>query len=559
MTLFLDAFTWTDRLTLFPVLLFVLSVFLVATRNIPARLSGRYAGSLISIILMFIVLGMIFYRFVVDDVFISLRYARNLAEGHGLVFSTDGSTPVEGYTNFLWVLLEAPLFMLNLPNETILHVIRVAGMLFGIGVIFIAYRMALLFTADLRWALVAAALCAAVPQFSFWAVGGLETPMYMFWMMCGLYLYFMENRKQQPHVWSVVCLILMALTRPEGLFFAAVLLFGDLFYSFTLGRDRENSASGKFAARALMAMITFAVLYGVYFIWRYNFYGHPLPNTFYAKKLSSAGYLYHRLRQVSAFFIPLLPFFALAVVGFAKTKNPQREKMLAALMMMLLLAFCFAARNEWMPGHRYEVPVVPLLMIFVTAGMQYLFSSKTNYTGRLALQGWTPGLITGLLGFFLLAQVKPLKNTGDEFAEKLYRAHVPLGKWLDKHAPDNASYASWDMGAVPYFSNLPHIIDINSEGLLNPYTTFHGYNIDHFLSSNPSFLVLPPDSSYVQPAEIRKFYSHEKVRNDYQFLFSIAFDKRYLLNVFRHKDVLLSEDAIQEGKRMAQQSFLDID
>ena len=40
--------------------------------------------------------------FITDDAFISFRYARNLLEGHGLVFNP--GEYVEGYTNFLWVL-----------------------------------------------------------------------------------------------------------------------------------------------------------------------------------------------------------------------------------------------------------------------------------------------------------------------------------------------------------------------------------------------------------------------------------------------------------------------
>jgi len=37
-----------------------------------------------------------------DDAFISFRYARNLVEGHGLVFNL--GERVEGYTNLLWTL-----------------------------------------------------------------------------------------------------------------------------------------------------------------------------------------------------------------------------------------------------------------------------------------------------------------------------------------------------------------------------------------------------------------------------------------------------------------------
>ena len=45
------------------------------------------------------------YHFLGDDAFISFRYARNLAEGHGLVWNPGEA--VEGYTNFLWVVLMA--------------------------------------------------------------------------------------------------------------------------------------------------------------------------------------------------------------------------------------------------------------------------------------------------------------------------------------------------------------------------------------------------------------------------------------------------------------------
>src|SRR5437773_11900091 len=47
--------------------------------------------------------AVVFFRlwpFVIDDTFISLRYARNLAAGQGLVYNV--GERVEGYTNFLW-------------------------------------------------------------------------------------------------------------------------------------------------------------------------------------------------------------------------------------------------------------------------------------------------------------------------------------------------------------------------------------------------------------------------------------------------------------------------
>jgi len=45
------------------------------------------------------------YDFISDDAFIALRYARNLIQGHGLVFNP--GERVEGFTTLLWVLLLA--------------------------------------------------------------------------------------------------------------------------------------------------------------------------------------------------------------------------------------------------------------------------------------------------------------------------------------------------------------------------------------------------------------------------------------------------------------------
>ncbi|MGD2207611.1 MAG: hypothetical protein PVH17_12630, partial [Anaerolineae bacterium] len=56
----------------------------------------------------------VLFPLTVDDAYISFRYSDNLARGHGLVWNI-GQDPVEGYTNFLWVLLGASVVKLGLP------------------------------------------------------------------------------------------------------------------------------------------------------------------------------------------------------------------------------------------------------------------------------------------------------------------------------------------------------------------------------------------------------------------------------------------------------------
>jgi hypothetical protein len=52
---------------------------------------------------VFLLLTIRLWSYVVDDAFISLRYAKHLAEGQGLVYNI--GERVEGYTNLLWTLL----------------------------------------------------------------------------------------------------------------------------------------------------------------------------------------------------------------------------------------------------------------------------------------------------------------------------------------------------------------------------------------------------------------------------------------------------------------------
>ena len=47
------------------------------------------------------------WAFLCDDAFISFRYARNLARHGSLVYNAEPLEYVEGYTNFLWVLVLA--------------------------------------------------------------------------------------------------------------------------------------------------------------------------------------------------------------------------------------------------------------------------------------------------------------------------------------------------------------------------------------------------------------------------------------------------------------------
>lgn len=534
-------------------LLFIIAILIIANWD-AWKSQKKYTLAVLALSAgIFVSLSFLFYKFVVDDVYISLRYARNFADGHGLVFNTDGSAPVEGYTNFLWVLMESLLFVLKIPDDLIVDVIKFIGIAFGLGILLVVFRLMRLFNANDGVNLTGVLFLASVPELAFWAVGGLETTMYIFWLVMGFYMYIVEKRRGKPHVGSFFFFTLMALTRPEGLFITLALILFDVFISV---RNRKSQSTLKAKLRPIIAGATlFLVIYGVYFLWRYNYYGHPFPNSFYAKKLTGSVDFLHRFKQASDFIFNLFPFFAIGSLGYLAFKKENSTERCGLLsLMLLLLAFSYAARNEWMPGYRYELPFVPFLIVFFMMGIGRVLNpafldpvfGRRHRIIRFAAMFF--------LGIFLLYPYNELRLTGDAFSRQLHAAHIPLGKWLNKYAPPNASYASWDMGATPYFSGLDKVIDINSEGLLNPHTTHKGYDVDFLISQNPSFLVLPPNTDYVQPPDILRFYSMKKLQTDYEYLFSVSFTDQYLLKVYKDKKVKLSPEALKEGMHIAAQS-----
>src|SRR6266403_2396190 len=84
--------------------------------SLGARASRPHSPAALALMLPFAVylaFVMLLGDWIIDDAGISYAYARNLAGGYGFV-SQPGRVPVEGFSNFLWVALLAPLFPLHL-------------------------------------------------------------------------------------------------------------------------------------------------------------------------------------------------------------------------------------------------------------------------------------------------------------------------------------------------------------------------------------------------------------------------------------------------------------
>ena len=214
------------------------------------------------------------YRFLCDDAFISFRYARNLAEGFGLVFNP-GFERVEGYTNFLWVLLLAAGDLLGVAPE---YAASPLSLLLTVALWALVAREAVILGEDDRttWAVAAAPLLlGATRSVAVWATSGLETRLYELLVVAATLRVVSEVERRGTRPWGAVLFALATLTRPDGLLVSACVLTCGA--AWALRKRTTTIASVAVQAGAFWTVV------GAHFLWRKAYYGEWLPNTYHAK------------------------------------------------------------------------------------------------------------------------------------------------------------------------------------------------------------------------------------------------------------------------------------
>ena len=210
--------------------------------------------------------------FLCDDAFISYRYARNLTNGHGLVFNR--GERVEGFTNMLWTLEIAGLWLIGLRPEVSAHVLSLACTAATLAVIAVGARCLLAAGSRLVVTWMAVALVALNSSFAVWSTGGLETRQFTLLVVLGALL--LMRRPQAIGAGLLAGLVFAAaeLTRPEGL-----LLFGCAAVWQVIALRTRRARLTPVLAFALPVVVTVATHY----LWRFSYYGEWLPNTYFAK------------------------------------------------------------------------------------------------------------------------------------------------------------------------------------------------------------------------------------------------------------------------------------
>ncbi|MBX3048355.1 MAG: glycosyltransferase family 39 protein [Anaerolineales bacterium] len=248
------------------------------------------------------------YYALFDDAMISMQYARNLANGDGLVWNAGGER-VEGFSNPGWVLFMALFHKLGLPPETVSLPIQISSAIFlGLNIIVVWLVGRRLFTGELA-ALLAAGLTGFYFHLNNWALQGMEVGLLTLLLSSAVWLALRARDGGRFSFWPYALLALGTWVRVDMLVPLTALCILQAWQDAP--HRRQHLAWGLGLLGASLALQT-----GL----RYWYYGELVPNT-YTLKVAGIS-LAERLRRGldvfggfvwdSGWFLTLLPLLLMA-------------------------------------------------------------------------------------------------------------------------------------------------------------------------------------------------------------------------------------------------------
>jgi arabinofuranosyltransferase len=258
------------------------------------------------------------------------------------------------------------------------------------------------------WGAVPALLLAASSGYACWTSGGLETQLFTMLVAIALDgIVAAEQPDRESALYrTAVALALAAMTRPEGLLVAGVLGLVRMVCN-VIARRRILGMPEGFAA------FIFLSLWAPWFAWRYWYYGHLFPNTYYVKASGEwdhpakakemvrhgAYYIWVWLQQTKLLYA--LPVVLVGLVA-ARPRTPRFALGLScAVLAAVYIPYTISVGGDFMGLHRFIMPMFVIAAIAVTLGLEWLVARLPEEPRRyIAL-----GIGVALVGTFAVTQV----------------------------------------------------------------------------------------------------------------------------------------------------------
>ena len=389
-----------------------------------------------------------------EDAAILMRYAQHIAHGHGIVWNI-GGPPIDGGTDFLSMMAMAALVASGMTPP-------LAAYLLGIGCHLLTAIIIYLAVSRLgRQARLVAGLCAA-----FFLCGpglllisaGFTTPVFAMTAAIAWYLslqLMVRHPASAGRVWSLAfALLAMGLTRPEGVLLAAFMMLSII----------ATKPMSEAIRPVTVTTCVFLVVGGAYFVWRWRYFGYPLPNPYYRK----GGFALHpeallaSVRNGAALLFMLAPIFLLGL----KNRDSRRLAIAATIPILLFIGIWVLVSDEMDYMARFQYPILPIALMsapfFLKGSILRISgaSSRPNPNPRIAVYLICIWLLAGFAGLFRIDRHGVMSND----------AKVQVGKALRPYGSRRVM-ATTESGLLPLYSEWTAL---DTWGLNDPWIAHHG-------------------------------------------------------------------------------------
>jgi hypothetical protein len=283
-----------------------------------------------------------------EDAAMLLRYSANLAHGHGIVWNP-GDAPVDGATDFLFMLGVAALVRIGLP---VVAAAKVLGGAAHLTLLIIVGFFAARLRGVWRYVGLASVLYLAVGPGKNYVAYAFGTPLFALAVAVAWVAARNAALTDSTSAWILFSITATSLGmfRPEG---ALVALFIAGALAIDVGPGRRGP---------LWRMVApvFVSVGGAYFLWHWRYFGFPLPNPFYRK---GGGTLYWSslsasTRNVVRLARPFLLLFPLGVLT-----RTRRFAASALLVVGGFTAMWLLLSNEMNIAMRFQYPIVGIIVL----------------------------------------------------------------------------------------------------------------------------------------------------------------------------------------------------
>jgi len=401
------------------------------------------------------------YFVLFDDPMISMRYAKNLATGHGLVWNP-GEERVEGATNPLWVFYMAIFHLFPIAPSKMSLIIQLSGALFLAINLIICKKLAELVSDGSGWTSVGAVILTAF----YYPLNNISLRGFEVCILAPvLTLAALKTVKcLKAERFSILPYILLGI----GTFVRidmAVPLIGLLI--FLIAEDRRHRVK-----HIIFGTAAFAFFIGTQTIFRVLYYGELLPNTYYLKMTG-----YPLLARISwgielakRFILDTNPLvFAIPFVALLFKRN----KFTLLLLWLFLLQLVYSiyvggdVRDLWERGaNRYVGIAITLFFILLAYGIEKIAHFLGSYLAK-RYQARTPAtaaFTNVLFVVMLLASFIGLNFYSHEALKKwllitepqptsALKEGVEIANLVTEITDKEAKVAVLAAGIVPYLSN----------------------------------------------------------------------------------------------------------